>query len=59
MDPAPANLLLGAWAEQWLATAVHLKPKTVAGYQSLLRSRILPTFGASTLVGIRPPDVRR
>jgi integrase len=34
-----------------------LKPKTLAGYQSLLRSRILPTFGAWPIADIRPGDV--
>ena len=56
LDPPPT---LDGWAEQWLATAAHLKPKTLAGYRSLLRSRILPVFGPAPLDGIRPGDVRR
>ena len=51
-------MVFGPWAEEWLATAVHLKPKTVAGYRSLLRSRILPAFGQRALGDIRPADVR-
>ncbi|HVD04052.1 MAG TPA: site-specific integrase, partial [Candidatus Dormibacteraeota bacterium] len=44
IDPARGEVHLGEWGERWLATTTHLKPKTVVGYDSLLRSRILPTF---------------
>jgi integrase len=43
-DPRLARLPYGEWAEKWLGTIVHLKPKTVAGYEGLLRTQILPTF---------------
>src|SRR5207248_2720218 len=49
----------GEWARQWLDTSVHLKPKTRAGYESMLRARLLPTFGATPLDEIRPLHVRR
>jgi hypothetical protein len=31
-------------AEQWFATKQHRKPKTVAGYRSLLDTIVLPTW---------------
>lgn len=42
----------------WMQTVSHLKPKTVLGYESLLRTRILPTFGPVPIGEIRPLDVR-
>jgi hypothetical protein len=34
------------WAIEWMRfSSIALKPTTIASYQSLLRSRILPTFG--------------
>lgn len=37
-------LTMGDWAERWMGDRVHLKPKTVASYESLLRTQILPTW---------------
>nr|MBA2599686.1 hypothetical protein [Actinomycetota bacterium] len=34
-----------------------LKPKTLASYESLLRSRILPAFGQRELRAIKPSDI--
>ena len=53
IDPALRRTPFGLWAARWLKTRSHLKPKTVAGYESLLRSRILPTFGDARLQDIR------
>jgi integrase len=50
---------LGAWSKEWLAFSVHLKPKTQVGYISLLRTRILPTFGPVELDSIDGLAVRR
>lgn len=36
-------------AGEWLATRSHLKPKTLEGYKSLLRSHVLPRFGRARL----------
>ena len=58
MDPNAGRVALGAWSDEWLALVEpDLKPKTRAGYESLLRSRILPTFGAWPIADIRPGDV--
>lgn len=52
-------LTLRVWAEEWLGFSVHLKPKTYVGYQSLLRSRVLPTFGDLPLDSIDGLAIRR
>lgn len=48
-DPRLARLPYGEWAAKWLGTIVHLKPKTVTGYEGLLRTQILPAFETTSL----------
>jgi integrase len=57
-DPSRARVLLGDFAEQWLAGRVRLKPKTVEGYRSLLDNRVLPRWGALSLDRIGYEDVQ-
>jgi site-specific recombinase XerC len=61
LDPGrPADeLVLEAWSKEYLGFSVHLKPKTRVGYESLLRTWILPTFGALPLDAIGGLAVRR
>ena len=54
-----AGVRLDAWSKEWLGFSVHLKPKTQIGYESLLRTRILPVFGACELVAIDGLAIRR
>lgn len=58
IDPTRAQVPFDYWADRWLRTTTHLKPKTRAGYESMLRSRLLPTFGRAPIGEIRPIDVR-
>ena len=55
----PDNVSLGRWATEWLGFSVHLKPKTRLGYESLLRTRVLPTFGSLDLREIDGLEIRR
>jgi integrase len=57
IDPDLRGVTLAEWAEKWLKGTRHLKPKTVVSYESLLSSRILPTFGHRELRSIKPSDV--
>jgi integrase len=57
VDPRRSKLAFEEWADRWLATMVHLKPKTRAGYDSLLRTHILPEFAKFPLSGIEPEQV--
>ena len=58
VDPRLSRITLEDWADRWVRTTVHLKPKTQAGYDSLLRSHVLPAFGRTPLGRIRQVDVR-
>lgn len=56
-DPARGDISLEVWAGQVLQT-LHLKPKTAETYASLLRSRIIPTFGSQPIGSISRAQVR-
>ncbi len=58
VDPALGRRTFGSYADEWLSTAAHLKLKTRAGYESLLRRHLLPEFGDAPLVRITTPHVR-
>lgn len=58
LDPRLGRTTFGAWSTRWLESATHLKPRTLAGYHTLLRARILPRFGGAPLSKIEPLDVR-
>ena len=42
-----------------MATSIHLKPRTRVGYDSVLRNKLLPAFGATPVAAITQRDVRR
>jgi integrase len=58
VDPSLAQTSFEKWTQRWWDTTVALKPKTRAGYDSLLRTHILPTFATAPLARIQPIDVR-
>lgn len=37
--PKAGRVTLGEWASPWLAGRAHLKPKSLASYESLLKAR--------------------
>lgn len=43
-DPTLSKITVEEWAERWLRTKTHLKPKTLAGYQSNLQAHVIPIF---------------
>jgi integrase len=57
-DPGAGDRPYGEWAAEWLHSA-DVKPKTRASYQSLLDSRVLPTFGDVKLSKVSTAMVRR
>ncbi len=57
-DPRAGQIRYGKWAEEWMA-GLRIKPKTRAGYESLLNSRILPAFGQVKLSRIEAAMVRK
>lgn len=58
VDPAAGKVTYRAWSETWLVGLHSIKPKTRAGYESLLRSRVLPEFGQTELRRITTASVR-
>ena len=58
LDPKAGEITVEAWSERWLDGLTDAKPKTIAGYESLLRSRVLPEFGKYQLRQVTPAAVR-
>lgn len=58
VDPTAGAVQFGDYSQSWLAGLHDVKPKTRAGYESLLRSRVLPDFAGAKLSGITPEAVR-
>lgn len=58
IDPDLARIVLREWVDRWRGTMVHLKPKTRAGYESLLRTLIFPALGDVPLGGIDTLRIR-
>jgi len=59
VDPKAGAVTFEERASEWLAGLHGVKPKTRHGYDSLLRSRVLPTFGHVQLKRITTASVRR
>jgi len=60
VDPQLGKQTVGVYANRWLdSVRGTLKPKTVASYESLIRSRIVPALGTRRLANLRPSDVQR
>ena len=52
VDPKRGTITVGSWGSMWLAGRVHLKPKTIAGYESLWRTQIAPTWRQVPLIAV-------
>ena len=57
VHPQAGRVRGGEWAESWLAGRSHPKPKTLASYQSLLSTRVLPTWERVPLSKVGHSDV--
>jgi integrase len=58
LDPRAGKLTVGQVADEWYATTAGLKPKTRAGYESILRVHIRPTFGTVRVAALDQLQVR-
>jgi integrase len=58
VDPTAGKVTYREWSDQWLSGLHSIKPKTLAGSESLLRSRVLPRFGGTELRRITTTAVR-
>jgi integrase len=59
INPRLGRVTIGEWAEEWLRTTVHLKPKTRASYESILRTHLLPRFASVPIARVEQVDIRR
>jgi len=57
IDPRLGKTTVADWAEGWLGRLAHVQPKTKVGYQSLLKTCVLPTFGSTPLARVEQPAV--
>lgn len=58
VDPSRSRELFAPMAEAWFATKATRKPKTVAGYRSILDVLVLPRWGHMRLADIAYEDVQ-
>jgi len=56
LDPLAGRRLFRDVAEEWL-TVADVKPKTTAGYRSILDRHLLPQFGATPMAKLTPAAV--
>lgn len=59
LDPRLSRTTFQEWADEWLTTTVHLKPKTQAGYESILEHHVLPVFADARIAAVEQVDIRR
>jgi integrase len=45
VDASMSRITVEEWSERWLSTQVQLKPSTRSGYESIIRTRIVPKWG--------------
>lgn len=57
VDPQRGRKPFGFWAEQWISTTTHLKPKTRESYASILTNHLIPEFGDRAIGSIEHPEV--
>jgi integrase len=58
IDPRAGRVSFEEWATRWLEQRHDLRPRTVDEYRSLLRTHLLPAFGATSVQAISPSSVR-
>lgn len=58
-DPGLRRVRFGDWADQFWATAVHVKPSTRRGYRQALEGHLRPAFGSRAIGSIDRADVKR
>ncbi len=59
IDPRLSRITVADWAQTWRDTTIHLRPSTRAGYESKLRTHILPRLGDTPVADLDRPAIRR
>ena len=58
IDPRIRRTSVAEFAQRWFESTAHLKPKTRAGYESLLRLHVVPEFGSWRVGDVNRASVR-
>lgn len=58
-DPRLGRVTVAEWADEWLAHAAHLRPKTRDDYRRTLELHVLPYLGAAPVGNLDRPAMRR
>jgi integrase len=59
IDPRAGKAMVARWAMKWLdGVRPTLKPKTAASYESLLRSRVVPSLGQRRISKLKPSQLQ-
>jgi integrase len=56
----PSKLTVAQFLEQWLKdyAATHVRPKTLEGYESIIRVHVVPAFGSVPLAKLTPTPIQ-
>jgi len=57
VDPGAGNMSVEVFAAKWISTQGHLKPSTLATYESILGKHVLPRWGSTPLARVAHEDV--
>jgi integrase len=57
LDPAAGRESCGDWCDKWLASRAHVKPKTLAGYESIIGNHVRPRLGSVRIRDVDHPTV--
>lgn len=58
IDPAAGRVTVATVGAEWITTRSHLKPSSVAAYESAWRLHVKPKWGDHTVGSIRPSEVQ-
>ena len=58
VDPSLGRVSFGAYTEEFLASAVDLRPSTRATYETEYRLYLKPALGSVPIASVRPQDLR-
>jgi len=59
VDPRSGRITFEAWAREWFATTVNLRPGSRARYGEILDCVLIPAFGGMQLGQIGPLEIRK
>src|SRR4051812_12353171 len=59
VDPAAGRVSVREFADQWLETELHLRPKTRETYAGALGAHIVPALGDRSLSAVTKPVAKR